>query len=320
MARSESENIVRRVDLLTLRIFLAVVEEGQLSRAAAREHIVPSSVTKRIQELEDVIGIKLLLREPRGISLTSAGEIVARHVRAIMDNVEEMRAEVAAMSVSVHGRLRICASESVIIEFIAEEIGKFAANFPNVEIALLQRASPDILRTITAQEADIGIFPLFGNASPGTGTVDIFDYRTDPLAVLIPRNHKLAGLARITLADLAGADLIGLRPHAPLMEYVRGIAQQQGIALQVKFELTSNEAARAMVRAGLGVSLQPSAAIGPDDYGTLTAIEVDAPWATRRICIAARPGRALSSAGLAFLKQLRLRSGDGGGPVSDEAG
>src|SRR5690554_6319511 len=86
----DARTLVRRMDLFTLRLFMIVVEEGQLARAASREHIVPSAVTKRIRELEELLGVRLFFRTPTGTTLTAAGEVVARHVERIFHRIELM--------------------------------------------------------------------------------------------------------------------------------------------------------------------------------------------------------------------------------------
>lgn len=104
MSSFNKTRLLRQVDFFTLRLFLSAVEEGQIGRAALRENIAPSAATKRIQELEDVVGLRLLERTPKGVILSPAGEVLVRHIRQIFTNVDELRAELSAFSEGVRER------------------------------------------------------------------------------------------------------------------------------------------------------------------------------------------------------------------------
>jgi DNA-binding transcriptional LysR family regulator len=95
--------LVRRVDLLTLKLFLTIIEERHLGRAAARENIAPSVVTKRIHDFEEVIGFELFYREPRGVVLSPVGQAVAARVREIFANLSEIRSDISDFQQGVRG-------------------------------------------------------------------------------------------------------------------------------------------------------------------------------------------------------------------------
>lgn len=83
--------LVRRVDFFTLNLFLTAIEEGQICRAAAREHIAPSAATRRIQDLEEIVGVRLFDRSAKGVVPNPAGQALARHIRVLMLALDEMR-------------------------------------------------------------------------------------------------------------------------------------------------------------------------------------------------------------------------------------
>jgi DNA-binding transcriptional LysR family regulator len=88
-------SLTRRIDLFTLRLFLTVVEEQQIRRAALRENVTPSAATRRIQDLEDVTGIALFDNLPGGMVPSAAGEVLARHVRLLFANLDVMHRELS---------------------------------------------------------------------------------------------------------------------------------------------------------------------------------------------------------------------------------
>ncbi|MEX3786467.1 LysR family transcriptional regulator [Paraburkholderia sp. BR14374] len=100
-------SLTRRIDLFTLRLFLTVVEEQQIRRAALTENVTPSATTRRIQDLVDMTGIGLLDRLPGGMVTSAAGEVLARHLRLLFANLDVMRREVSEFTKGVRGHISV---------------------------------------------------------------------------------------------------------------------------------------------------------------------------------------------------------------------
>ena len=105
-----------RPDLTTLRMFLAVYRQGNMTKAAEREHIAPSAISKRIQDLELAIGAPLFYRHARGMTATPAGEALARHTAELFDDVNRMAAELSVFSAGEEGQARIHAHQSAAVD------------------------------------------------------------------------------------------------------------------------------------------------------------------------------------------------------------
>jgi len=108
------KSLIRRLDLLTLQLFVAVHEEGTLTRAAARESIAVSAASKRLMELEVALGISLFVRQAKGMTLTPAGETLLHHARQMLFNVEKMGLELGEHSHGIRGYVRMLANLSAI--------------------------------------------------------------------------------------------------------------------------------------------------------------------------------------------------------------
>ncbi|MDF2119922.1 LysR family transcriptional regulator [Roseiarcaceae bacterium H3SJ34-1] len=305
MGRFSLSALVRRVDLLTLKLFLAVAEEGQLARAASREHIVPSAVTKRIQELEETIGERLFDRGPKGTVLTPIGQVVARYVREMFSGIERMRMEIDDTADMARGRVRICATESIIVEFLADDIHRFAQDNPSVCVELLPQQAIDLTEDIEMGQMDIGLFAAYGSGgAPCIKGASVREYRCDQLVAVVPRGHALTGLEQCSLMDLVDAGLIGLRPTSPLMVHLRKTAEAEGFTLHFVSEVTTNESARALVKAGLGVSIQPRGVLDLEDYERISLIPLTHAWACRRLYLAVQSRQPLNDAVRALVAQL----------------
>lgn len=148
MSSFNKTRLLRQVDFFTLRLFLSAVEEGQIGRAALRENIAPSAATKRIQELEDVVGLRLLERTPKGVILSPAGEVLVRHIRQIFTNVDELRAELSAFSEGVRGEVSVASARSIIAPYLAHEFGAYIRDYPLVDLIVREVENAAIVQAV----------------------------------------------------------------------------------------------------------------------------------------------------------------------------
>jgi DNA-binding transcriptional LysR family regulator len=116
-----------RLNLYSLQLFVAVVEEGTIAAAAEREHIATSALSKRISELERLIGTPLLIRQSRGVMPSEAGRTLARGARTLLHGAEDLAAEVRDFASGVTGHVRVAANLSSITQFLAHDIARFLA-------------------------------------------------------------------------------------------------------------------------------------------------------------------------------------------------
>ena len=173
------KSLIRRLDLITLQLFVAVHEEGTLTRAAAREAIAVSAASKRLMELEEALGISLFVRQAKGMTLTPAGETLLHHARQMLFNVEKMGLELGEHSHGVRGYVRMLANLSAIIQFLPEDLRDFSAQHPQVKTDLEERPSAGVIQGVLDGVADLGIC---SNDSDTKGLHSVL-YRQDKLVV-----------------------------------------------------------------------------------------------------------------------------------------
>jgi DNA-binding transcriptional LysR family regulator len=296
--------LIRRVDLFTLKLFLATIEEGQIGRAAAREHIAPSAATKRIQDLEDVTGTRLFDRSRRGVAPSAAGLVLARHIRTILATLDDMRLELAAFTDGIRGHIAIAAPGLLIVQFLAREIAEFTRQFPQVEVELHQESNPGALQSLLSGEVDLAVYSR--NLDANYDGIESIECRTDRLVAIVPAGHPLAGRGSMTLEMLVEQDLIGLGPSTSVMTNLRHAARQIGREPRVKFTVSSIEAARSLVGAGLGVGLQPGSMLFLDEHDRVATVPIEGTWAERSYLAAKLVGKSLTPAAEALMEQLTL--------------
>ncbi|MGW4350041.1 LysR family transcriptional regulator [Streptomyces sp. NPDC004690] len=300
-------HLIRQVDLFTLRLFLSSIEEQQIGRAAIRENIAASTATKRIQVLEDIAGIQLLERGPKGVVPSPAGAVLARYVRQIFDSLEDMRSEISSFTQGVRGELTIASARTIIVPFLAREMGDYSREFPLVELALHDVENADIVRQVAHGEADVGVFAAaYGLDLDG---VDVTPYRRDRLVVVVPRGHLLSERPGVTFQELLPEKLIAV---TSMLGAFRAAARRLEREFEPGYHVRSASVALSLVQAGLGVTVQPECLLTREDLDGVAVLELAEPWAVRKIHIATAHGRALSPAARAFLNQLLDRPGDHG--------
>jgi DNA-binding transcriptional LysR family regulator len=295
-------HLVRQVDLFTLRLFLTVIEEGQVGRAAARENIAASAATKRVQDLEEILGVQLFERNPRGVVATAAGIVLARHVTEIFETFEDIRREFAEFTEGVRGTIRVCSTGGIISQYLAREIAEFARNFPLVDIDLKDASNAEVIRTLVSSETDAAIYVQL----PGecVDEIDTTEYRTDRLVAIVARNHPLAEREHVKVAELLEHNLIAIGASTTLMAQVRKAAENAGVAFKPKYTVNSVYAATALARVNQGVTIQPENLLSAADLDDVRAVRLHEPWAHRRLVLGTRKGRSLSVAARNFVAQL----------------
>jgi DNA-binding transcriptional LysR family regulator len=300
-------HLIRQVDLFTLRLFLSAIEERQIGLAAIRENIAPSTATKRIQILEDIAGVELLERGPRGVVPSPAGAVLERYARSIFGDLDRMRSEIAGLTEGVQGELSVVSARTIIVPFLARELGEFGREYPRVDVALQETENVNIVRQVARGEADLGVFAAAYDLD--LDGIDVTPYRRDRLVAVVPPGHALSAKSAVTFQDLASERLIAVRA---MVGAFRAAAKRLGTEFTTPNRVRSAEVAISLVHAGLGVSVVPECML---DYALLSKVavlEFDEPWAVRRVHIATPSGRAQSPAAQAFVRQLLTR------PVDDD--
>jgi DNA-binding transcriptional LysR family regulator len=292
-------HLIRQVDLFTLRLFLSAVEEQQIGRAAIRENIAASTATKRIQDLEEIAGVKLLERTPKGVVPSPAGEVLVRYLRTIFGQLDDMRAEISAFTEGVRGEVHIASARSIIAPFLARELGSFSRDFPLVELVLSEVENAEIVRTVAHGEADIGVFAMAHEID--LSGVDVVPYRKDRMVVVVPHGHQLADRGSVSFEDLLQESIIAVNAMMPVF---RNAARRLKEEFKPRFTVRSAGVAISLVQAGFGVTVQPECLVSRDMFDSVSVLDLAEPWANRAISIATPHGRLPGPAARILLEYL----------------
>jgi len=245
-----------RIDPYSLELFISVVEEGSIARAASRSHIAPSALSRRIADLEAAIGVALLIRSPSGVQLTEAGQHAYSSARSIHGQLDGMAREIQSMSGQIAGVVRLHANASAIVGFLPERLTRFKACYPLVEIALTEQISDEVIRACLDDRADVGI-----SASAKTPAgLDAWHFASDPLMVVLPHAHELAQADALSFAEVTRFPLVALQAGGSLDQTLKEHADAARLPLNVAVTVNSFDAQCRMVEAGLGIGIVPTSA------------------------------------------------------------
>jgi DNA-binding transcriptional LysR family regulator len=296
------KNLLRRLDLTTLQLFIAVYEEGTLTRAAEREAIAISAASKRLLELEQAVGATLFQRTARGMTLTPAGETLLHHARRVMRDVENIGIELAGHATGVRGYVRMMANLSAIVEFLPEDLRAFLSVNEQIKIDLEERPSGGVVEAVADSLADLGI--CSGEAD--TRGLQATHYRHDSLVVVMREDHPLAGRERVTFAESLDSDHVGLHSASSINARTHMAARQAGKPLRLRIHVPGFDAVCRMVQADMGVGVLPANVfqIMGRPLG-LVAVKLEDEWAERNLVIVVRDAGSLSPVGRLLFDHLR---------------
>ena len=283
--KSSERNFARRIDLTSLQLFVAVCELGSIGKAAEREFIAASAVSKRLSDLEATLSTPLLYRHTRGVRLTPAGESLLHHARSVLFSLEKMQGELSEYADGVRGHVRVHASISAIVQFLPEDLGAFIGEHPQIKIDLEEHLSTEVIRAVQEGAADLGIC----NVAVGVGELQTKPYRTDKLVLVVPEGHPLQAQAAIHFEAALDYDQVGLHSTSSIYLAMRQAAFDVGRTIKLRIHVTGLDAMCRMIANGLGVGVMPQRAFElTQGASKLAAIELLDAWATRHIDLVAR--------------------------------
>lgn len=294
------------LDPLSLKLFIAIVEEGSIAAAAARENIAASAVSKRVKELETGLQTPLLRRTNKGVAPTEAGLTLLQLSRGLLHDLNNMSLQIREYSSGVRGHVRLWANISSINQFLPAELKSFIKDHPRVQIHLEENISEAIMKAVAESAADVGIVTMGTHRRE----LEYFPYHSDELMVITPKDHLLAGNTRVTFREILDCDFVGLPVGSSLHTQILRTASELNRTPKLRIQVSSFDALCLMVEAGLGIGIVPKGAAKPYLKGLrIHAIPLDEPWARRELKICVRSFAALPAAAQLLVRHLEQRAG-----------
>ncbi|HTL58569.1 MAG TPA: LysR substrate-binding domain-containing protein [Candidatus Limnocylindrales bacterium] len=242
------------MELRHLRYFVAVAENLNFTKAAAKLHLAQPSLTRQIHNLEEEIGVRLLSRSKSHVALTEEGRCFLTDARRILALATESILAVQRLSRGETGELNIAYLPNFDFELLPETLRAFRQAFPHIALNLFDMSPAEQFRALEARKIDLGFVGLPPPAGSGLYWECITRHRT--IAVL-PSKHRLARKRQVSLTDLENMFFVGMseRTHPGFRDWLNRTCQQVGFTPRVLQDAELEAALMTFVAEGLGVSL-----------------------------------------------------------------
>jgi DNA-binding transcriptional LysR family regulator len=304
--KPSERNFARRIDLTSLQLFVAVCELGSIGKAAEREFIAASAVSKRLSDLEATLETTLLYRHTRGVNLTPAGESLLHHARSVLFSLEKMQGELSEYAEGVRGHVRVHASISAIVQYLPEDLGRFIGEHPAVKIDLEEHLSTEVARAVQEGAADLGICNTAALPQGGR-ELQVSPYRRDELVLIVPRQHPLARHSAVAFEETLDCDHVGLHANSSIFLALRDAAAAAGKPIRLRIRVTGLDAMCRMIHNGLGVGVMPRRAFElMHGVGDLECVGLTDPWGQRSLDLVARDFSTLPLTARLLVDHLRV--------------
>jgi DNA-binding transcriptional LysR family regulator len=273
-----------------LRVLKEVAYEGSISGAAESLAYSQSAVSQQIATLEQEAGMTLLERHPRGVSLTAAGQTLVGHADGILARLEAAESALSLIAGLRSGRLRMASFPTAGATLMPLAIATFRASYPDVELTLAEGEPEEIVPRLAAGELDLALLFEFAGETPLREGMTRVELLEDPMYLALPRDHRLAGRAKLRLGDLRDEAWVQTSRSSPCARHVVRSCHAAGFEPNVSFESDDYQTVQGLVAAGVGVALIPELALSVERDDV--AIRALSPSPPVRQVIAATPGGA----------------------------
>ncbi|HEX4509896.1 MAG TPA: LysR substrate-binding domain-containing protein [Burkholderiaceae bacterium] len=292
---------LHRVDLVSLSLFSLVARCGSISKGAELAALAIGAASKRLTDLEQSLGTRLLDRHSRGVTLTPAGVALQRHAQRILSDVDQMTADLSDYASGLTGVVRLWANTSAVTQFLPGQVSSFVGANPGIRIELEEADSQDIVLAVLDGRADLGIF---ADRTPANG-LQVQPYRQDRLVLVVPPRHPLARRRQVRFEEAMAFDFVTLARATSLARRLQAETEALGRTLRARTQVRSFDAICKMVAVGMGVAVLPDVAAEPlaRSLGLRCVVLADA-WAARWLLLGVREGASLSRHVRSFVEHL----------------
>ncbi len=271
-------------DLIDLRLYLHILDTGNITAGAARSHLSLAAASARIRAMEASLGIEFLARGRRGVTPTAAGIALARHARLLLQQAEHLQQDLAEYANGSKGQVRLLCNTTALSEYLPELLADFLREHPNLDIDLQELPSLRITQALRQGTAELGII----SDAVDTHGLQTLPFRDDPLVLIMPLDHPLTAQSA-SFIDSLHYDFVGLAANSALAVYLEEQALHTGFRLQTRIRADGFDGVMRMVAGGAGLGIVPQAALErwPTEH-RFKAQPLHEDWACRKLLLSAR--------------------------------
>ncbi|MER7280890.1 LysR substrate-binding domain-containing protein [Dactylosporangium sp. NPDC000244] len=286
------------MELHQLEYFLAVVDEGGFTRAAARLRVAQPGVSAQVRKLERELGLPLFERTTRSVRVTAAGEAVLPYARAALAAVDGARQAVDELAGLTRGRVAVGTVTSHTVD-LATILADFHTRWPDVEITLVEDLNERLIDAVREARLDAAIV-AYSRMPEG---LDVHPVTDEAINAAVWDGHELAGRETIPLADLRDRPLVCLPRGGGIRAILDAACAEAGFAPRVAFEAGSPQVVEQLAARRLGIAILPESIARHREH--LHPLRIVDPELRGRLGLAWRRSGPTSPAAAAWLRHAR---------------
>jgi len=289
-------------DSVTARLILLLAETGSIGRAAEREGIATSAVSRRVSDLEARLGVVLFDRSAHGVKLTLAGEAYAEGCRTVLRAIADLDAVMADFGSGHRGSLRLACTGSALTGRLPELLARYAGKYPGIDIAIAEMGAAKALLALDEGRADVAIV----SDNYDFTRFDIRPFEDERIWVLAPPDHPLAAHIEprksLSFDAVTPHAIVGVHHSGSLDRLLAEAAAKAGRPLDEALRVESFPALVRMVEAGFGIGFLRSTSLHLLAGTDLVCAPLAETWAMRQLLVARRKSSPLSAAMKSFIQ------------------
>ncbi|NBW52278.1 MAG: LysR family transcriptional regulator, partial [Betaproteobacteria bacterium] len=262
-------------------------------------HLSAPALSRRIEKLESILGIRLFNRTTRAVELTSLGRIFLERARSAVDDLEAATLGISDVAATRSGRITVACVPSAALYFLPQVISSFSSQYPAIRIRVIDESMSQTLQSVLSGESDFGI-GFMNSLMPEIRFENIHD---DPFVIAMRRDHPLASRKSTSWSNIADERLISVARSSGNRQVLDDVLTKAGIQPNFAFEVSHVGTLLGMVEAGLGLAAVPRMAL-PSNHAAVIGLPLKNPSFSRSLGLLTRQGVALRPAAAIFHKHL----------------
>ena len=284
-----------RIDFLGLQAFLSIAERGSFQRAAAHLNLSQTAISHRMRKLEDELGITLLARTTREVTLTRAGIDFLPKARKAIGDLEQSFDELKQQGAKRRERLDIACIPVFAVHYLPPILSKFHDQYPGVEVRIFETPSAAIAELVESGEVEFGLSVVQTNR----WDLEVETISAVPLVLACPKSHPLAAKPSVRWKDLCNAPLIRVGTKTAIRTIIDDIVAGNRLTPNWQYEVQHVETAVHLVEAGLGLAVVLSLDVVLHRGSGVIGVPLRAPKVACPYGLVTRRGMPLSSSAAA---------------------
>lgn len=290
-----------RIDTLGVQAFIAIADHASFSRAADSLHVTQTALSRRVQNLEAFLGVKLIERTTRSVALTRVGRDFLPQARRLLTDLASALVEIRESGKALRGDVTIACVPTVGVHYLPGIVREYARRYPTNRVRILDHSSSGVAAAVLRREAEFGI----NMQAPGHPELASIPLLQDRLVLVCRDDHPLARRRSLAWKALERFAVIlpghesGNRPHLDMA------LERHEIRLQAHYEVQRSSTAVGMVAKGVGIAVVPALAVQADAYPGLRIIALVQPVVSRTLVLLSRIKAHLTPAAQALYDLLR---------------